>query len=108
VSFWTSGWAWALLWLVLVLASGAFLALVARRLLRQGAALARELGAALELLGDLERSAAEAQAAVQADRDDGQPSGSREAAEPKPARRRSRTGGTLRGRRGPGRFQDVR
>jgi hypothetical protein len=51
-----SWWAWTLLWVVLVLAAAAFLYLTARRLIRQGAALARELGEAAELLADLTRA----------------------------------------------------
>jgi hypothetical protein len=50
-----SWWAWTLLWVVLVLAAAGFLYTAARRLLRQGAALARELGEAAELLAEVSR-----------------------------------------------------
>jgi hypothetical protein len=43
-------WAWVLLWVVLVAAAALVLYLAARRLFRQGAALARELGDAAETL----------------------------------------------------------
>ncbi len=48
-------WAWVLLWLVLVLAAAGVLYLAARRLLRKGLALARELGDAADLLSDVTR-----------------------------------------------------
>ena len=49
-------WAWTLLWVVLVAGAGLVLYLAVRRLLRQGMALARELGAAADLLGEVTRS----------------------------------------------------
>jgi hypothetical protein len=56
VTFWTSAWAWVLLWVVLVLAAAILLALVARSLFRRGVALLRDLGAAAQLLGEVGRS----------------------------------------------------
>ena len=52
-------WAWTILWVVLVLGGALALFLTARRLYRQGMALARELGAATN-------AAAEVANAVQA------------------------------------------
>jgi hypothetical protein len=49
-------WAWTLLWIVLVAGAGLFLYLAVRRLLRQGMALARELGAAADLLAEVTRT----------------------------------------------------
>jgi hypothetical protein len=62
-----TSWAWALLWVVLLVGAGLVLYVAVRRLLRQGMALARELGAAADLLAEvtrtLEASPAEATAA---------------------------------------------
>jgi hypothetical protein len=49
-------WAWTLLWVVLVAGAGLVLYLAVRRLLRQGMALARELGEAAELLEQVTRT----------------------------------------------------
>ena len=49
-------WAWTLLWIVLVAAAGLVIYLAVRRLLRQGMALARELGAAADLLSEVTRT----------------------------------------------------
>src|SRR5512132_36885 len=49
-------WAWTLLWVVLVAGAGLVLYLVVRRLLRQGMALARELGDAAEMLAEVTRT----------------------------------------------------
>jgi hypothetical protein len=49
-------WAWTLLWVVLVGGAGLGLYLAVRRLLRQGMALARELGAAADLLSEVTRN----------------------------------------------------
>jgi hypothetical protein len=46
-------WAWTLAWVVLVAAGAAVLYLAARRLLRQGLALVRELGAAADAFADV-------------------------------------------------------
>lgn len=51
-----SWWQWTLLWVVLVLAGAAVLALAARRLFRQGMALARELGVAADELAQVTRA----------------------------------------------------
>ncbi len=95
-------WLWTLLWLVLVLAAAAFLFVLGRRLLRQGLAVAAELGEAadrlsrvgevLQGLGDTPDHAAAAA-----------PAG-----EPSAARRRSSTRGTTHRHRRPARSQDVR
>ena len=49
-------WAWTLLWVVLLAGAGLVLYVAVRRLLRQGMALARELGAAADLLGEVTRA----------------------------------------------------
>ena len=49
-------WAWTLLWVVLVAGAALGLYLAVRRLLRQGMALARELGAAADLLAEVTRT----------------------------------------------------
>ncbi len=49
-------WAWTLLWVVLVAGAGLVLYLAVRRLLRQGMSLARELGAATNLLAEVTRT----------------------------------------------------
>jgi hypothetical protein len=49
-------WAWTLLWVVLVAAAGLVLYLAARRLFRQGAALARELGDLADRLAAVTRT----------------------------------------------------
>jgi hypothetical protein len=49
-------WAWTLLWVVLVAGGGLVLYVAVRRLLRQGMALARELGAAADLLAEVTRT----------------------------------------------------
>ena len=49
-------WAWILLWVVLVAGAGLVLYIAVRRLLRQGMALARELGTAADLLADVTRT----------------------------------------------------
>ena len=49
-------WAWTLLWLVLVAAAGLVLYGLVRRLIRQGMALARELGEAAERLAEVTRA----------------------------------------------------
>ena len=49
-------WAWTLLWIVLVLGAAGFLFLAARRLFRQGMALARELGTAADTLAEVTRA----------------------------------------------------
>ena len=90
-------WAWTLLWVVLVAGAGLVLYLAVRRLLRQGMALARELGAAADLLGEVTRSleaAPEEASAV-----------------PRPAaagRRRPSTQASARRRPGRAQAQDVR
>jgi hypothetical protein len=57
-------WAWTLLWVVLVLGAGGVLYLAVRRLIRQGMALARELGAAADMLAEVTRALDEPAAAV--------------------------------------------
>ena len=59
-------WAWVLLWVVLVALAAVVLWLAARRLLRQGAALARELGQAADLLSEVSRRLDEADGASSA------------------------------------------
>jgi hypothetical protein len=51
-----SWWAWTLLWVVLVAGAGLTLYLAVRRLLRQGMALVRELGAAADTLAEVTRA----------------------------------------------------
>jgi hypothetical protein len=51
-----SWWVWTLLWVVLVAGSGLALYVAVRRLLRQGMALARQLGAAADLLAEVGRT----------------------------------------------------
>jgi hypothetical protein len=87
-------WAWTLLWLVLVLAGAGFLFLVARRLLRQGAALARELSEAADVLARVGEQLEDLGAA---------PSPGASA-----AARRSSTGATAPGGGGRPQSQDVR
>ena len=89
-------WAWVLVWVVLVLAAGAFLYLVARRLFRQGAALARELAAAADLLSEVTRALE--------DRAEDAPA----PATPAPGRPRSSTRATPGRPRRPAPRQDVR
>jgi hypothetical protein len=48
-------WAWTLLWVVLVACAGLVLYLAVRRLLRQGMALARELGDVADRLAEVTR-----------------------------------------------------
>ncbi len=48
-------WAWVLVWVVLVALAAVVLWFAARRLLRQGAALARELGEAADLMSEVSR-----------------------------------------------------
>jgi hypothetical protein len=49
-------WGWTLLWVVLVLGAAGIIYLAVRRLLRQGMALARELGAAADALAEVTRA----------------------------------------------------
>ena len=49
-------WAWTLLWLVLVAAAGLVVYGLVRRLIRQGVALARELGEAADRLAEVSRA----------------------------------------------------
>jgi hypothetical protein len=51
-----TSWAWALLWIVLLVGAVLVLYLAVRRLLHQGMALARELGAAADLLAEVTRA----------------------------------------------------
>ena len=88
-------WAWTLLWVVLVLVAGGVLYLAARRLFRQGAALARELGEAADLLAGVTRALDELAAPEPA------------ASGPPAARRPATRGSRGRPRRGA-RSQDVR
>lgn len=49
-------WAWTLLWIVLVAGAALVIYLAVRRLLRQGAALVRELGDAADMLAEVTRA----------------------------------------------------
>ena len=90
-------WAWTLLWVVLVAGAGLVLYLAVRRLIRQGMALARELGAAADTLAEVTRRLETAPAHALP-------------AEPPatPRRRRPSTRGSSRGRRSGAPSQDVR
>ena len=84
-------WAWTLLWVVLVLGAGVVLYVAVRRLFRQGMALAREFGAAADMLAEVTRALDEPAAAV-----------------PSPGRRRHSTRRTPRRPRRRAGSQDVR
>lgn len=49
-------WAWTLLWIVLVAGAALVIYLAVRKLLRQGAALVRELGDAADMLAEVTRA----------------------------------------------------
>lgn len=90
-------WAWTLLWVVLVAAAALFLYLSARRVLRLGAALTRELGAASDAL-----------AAVGTALEQGPGAGRAGVTEAVPAGRAPSTRGSRRRRRRAAGSQDVR
>lgn len=95
-------WLWTLLWLLLLLAAAAFLFVMGRRLVRQGLALARELGEAADRLaqvGDALESLADRT---------GPPAPAPGHGEPSAAGHRSSTRGTGERHRRPPRSQDVR
>jgi len=95
-------WLWTLLWLLLVLAAAAFLFVMGRRLVRQGFALAGELGEAADRLAQVgnaleslaDRTEPPAPAAAHGERS--------------AAGHRSSTRGTGERQRRPARSQDVR
>jgi hypothetical protein len=100
-------WGWTLLWVVLVAAAGLVLYLAVRRLLRQGMALARELGDVADRLAEVTRTLD----AVPADPGPAEPRPADPGpAEPRPApaHRRSPGQGSSRRRREGAASQDVR
>ena len=89
-------WAWVLLWVVLVALAGLVLFVAARRVFRQGMALAAELGAAADTFAEV---------SLRLEQD---PAGTPTAAASSPAGRAASTRASSRRPRRGARSQDVR